>query len=98
MPLLLGKTLIAGECRHVFTQEEAPMVRKKEIPGVVSETLSLAEFAIRLGVSVTTCYELAARDELPVKALRIGRTYRFPRAQVDRLLGIESDAHGSTAA
>jgi excisionase family DNA binding protein len=74
------------------------MVKARIVPRVERETITLAELAIRLGISATTAYELAARGELPVKGFKVGREYRFPRAQVDKLLGVESDASGSTAA
>lgn len=74
------------------------MVKARTIPGVDRETITLHELAIRLGISLSTAYELAARDELPVQGFKVGREYRFPKAAVDRLLGIETDATGSTAA
>ncbi len=50
------------------------------------ETLTIAEMAELLGISRTVCYELAARDELPVPVLRVGRQYRFSRRALDELL------------
>lgn len=52
---------------------------------------SLAEFAALLGVSYTTAHEAVRRDALPVKPIRQGRLYLFPRSQVHKLLGIESE-------
>lgn len=56
-----------------------------------SATYTLAEFAARLGISYTTAHEAAQRDALPVKAIRQGRLYLFPRAHVHRLLGLSDD-------
>jgi excisionase family DNA binding protein len=50
------------------------------------ETLTIAEMAELLGISRTVCYELAARDELPVPTLRVGRQYRFSRRAFDELM------------
>lgn len=74
------------------------MVKTRTIPGVERETITLQEFAIRLGISMTLAYELAALGKLPVQGFKVGREYRFPRVAVDRLLGIDSDASGFTAA
>jgi excisionase family DNA binding protein len=74
-------------------------MKARSIPGVERETITLQEFAIRLGISMTLAYELAPLGKLPVQGFKIGREYRFPKAVVDRLLGIEdSDASRSTAA
>jgi len=35
-------------------------------------TMSIPEFAVAVGVSKATAYDLAKRDKLPVKVLRIG--------------------------
>ena len=51
-------------------------------------TYTLSEFAGLLGRSYTATHEAAQRGELPVKPLRVGRMYLFPKAVVDRLLGI----------
>lgn len=48
--------------------------------------MTIAELAERLGISRTVCYELAARNALPIPALRIGRQYRFSRLALDALL------------
>ena len=53
-------------------------------------TYSLSEFAKLAGASYTTFHLLAQADGLPVKPIRFGRTYRFPKSAVDRLLGIET--------
>ncbi len=61
-------------------------------------TLTLAEFARRLGISYSTANEMCQRGESPVIPIRVGRQYRFATAAVDRLLGIESDAPDQTTA
>ena len=55
-----------------------------------SATYSLRDFAKLLGISYTACHEAAQRDALPVKAIRLGRLYRFPKSAVHALLGIET--------
>jgi excisionase family DNA binding protein len=51
-------------------------------------TISLAEFAVLLGLSYTTAHQAAQAGTLPVKPIRVGRQYRFPKAKVLELLGI----------
>lgn len=60
-----------------------------------SATYSLGEFASLLGIGYTTAHEAAQRDGLPVKAIRQGRLYLFPKAAVDRLLGLDGGAGGN---
>ena len=48
--------------------------------------MSLEELATRLGISLTTAYEKASRDALPIpKVPGLGR-YRFSRRLFDRLM------------
>lgn len=54
-----------------------------------SAMYSLAELAALLDISYTKAHELAQRDALPVPALQIGRTWKFPKRAVDRLLGLD---------
>ena len=44
-----------------------------------------------LGIGRTKAYELARADELPVRVLRLGNTYRVATADLLRVLGIEED-------
>ena len=53
------------------------------------ETLTVEETARRLGIGRSAAYKLAARNELPVPTLRIGKRLLIPRAALDRLLGGE---------
>lgn len=57
-----------------------------------SATYSLRDFAALLGISYSSAHEAAQHDALPVKAIRQGRLYLFPKARVDRLLGIDEVA------
>jgi excisionase family DNA binding protein len=52
---------------------------------LLTDFLSLVEFAELLGISKTTAYELAQRNELPVPVLRIGRQYRVSRKAYEAL-------------
>jgi excisionase family DNA binding protein len=56
---------------------------------VVTDFLSLVEFAHLLGIGKTTAYELAQRNELPVPVLRVGRQYRVSRKAYDALLSAQ---------
>lgn len=55
-------------------------------------TYSLAEVARLLNIGYTGAHQMAQAGTLPVKAIKVGRQYRFPKAVVDRLLGIEPEA------
>ena len=66
-------------------------------PRLDSATYSLAELAGLFGVSYTSLQEQARAGKLPVEPIRVGRQYRFPRAVVDRLLGIDADASRDVA-
>ena len=49
-------------------------------------TLTVEEAAHRLGISRTLAYELARRDELPVRVIRLGRRLVVPEPALTRLL------------
>jgi len=55
----------------------------------MSDTVSVAEAADRLGVHESTLRNLIARGESPVPALHIGRRIRIPIRPLDRLLNGE---------
>ena len=56
------------------------------------ETLTLEELAAALDLSLTTVYELARKDALPIPALKLGRQWRFSRRALYRYLDGESVA------
>lgn len=60
-------------------------------PEIACVTYSLGEFARLLGISYTGAHEQAQRGTLPVKPLRLGRLYRFPKRDVHALLGLPID-------
>ncbi len=49
-------------------------------------TMNIPEYAALHGISRGLAYELAKRDELPVRVLRFGRRLCVSRAEVMRLL------------
>ena len=59
-------------------------------PSLAPEVYSLAQFCGLLKVSYTTGHALAQAGALPVTPIRIGRQYLFPKAEVHKLLGIET--------
>lgn len=62
------------------------MVRPKALDTVDSDTMSLDELAARLGISLTTAYEKAQRDALPIPRIPgLGR-YRYSRRLYDKLM------------
>jgi hypothetical protein len=60
-------------------------------PRLEPATYTLIEFAGLLGRSYTATQEAAQRGELPVRGFKVGRAWRFPKVEVDRLLGIAED-------
>jgi excisionase family DNA binding protein len=58
-------------------------------PRLDAATYSLAEFAALMGIGYTKAHEMAQAGTLPVTPLRIGRQYKFPKAHVDRMLGLD---------
>jgi predicted site-specific integrase-resolvase len=55
------------------------------------EAYSLRQFSTLTGISVTALRRGIQKEDLPVKAVRIGGQWMFPRRPVDRLLGIDED-------
>lgn len=55
-------------------------------------TYSLAEYAALHDISYTKAHEMAQAGTLPVTPLKIGRTYRFPKRIVDRMLSLTHEA------
>lgn len=60
-------------------------------PRLAPATYSLRDFAALLGRSYTSTHEQARAGTLPVRGFQIGREWRFPKSEVDALLGIEGD-------
>lgn len=58
-------------------------------------TVSISTTAKALGIHRTTAYELAARGELGVPVLRLGRTLRVPTAELRRVLGISAETQAA---
>jgi len=55
-------------------------------------TVSLAEAAKVLGISINTAYAAVKRGDLGVRTLRFGRKWRVPTADLRRAVGIEDGA------
>lgn len=51
-------------------------------------TVDVGTAARALGLSRSTGYELARRDEFPCRLLHVGSCYRVPTAELLRVLGI----------
>ncbi|MGH4009781.1 MAG: helix-turn-helix domain-containing protein [Pseudonocardiaceae bacterium] len=52
-------------------------------------TVSLAQAAQVLGISLNTAYGAVKRGDLGVRALRYGRRWRIPTADLRRVVGLE---------
>jgi len=55
-------------------------------------TVSLAEAAKVLGISINTAYAAVKRGDLGVRTLRFGRKWRVPTADLRRAVGIKDGA------
>jgi excisionase family DNA binding protein len=60
-------------------------------PRLAPATYTLAELAGLLAISYTQAHERAKQGTLPVQGFQIGRGWRFPKAEVDRLLRLGDD-------
>lgn len=58
-------------------------------PSLPSATYGLADLAGLVGCSYTTLNEQVRAGTCPFPVLRIGRQFRFPKAVVDRMLGLD---------
>lgn len=65
---------------------------------VERETLTLTELAERLGLSMTSAYVLANKDQLPIPAMRVGRRFLFSRRALDEVLQRQHDVTSDHAA
>lgn len=52
-------------------------------------TVSIPDAAKVLGISRGTAYELARRDELGVRVLRLGKCIRVPTVDLRRAVGLD---------
>lgn len=48
-----------------------------------ADTLTVPEFAGRVGIAKSSAYEWIRSDDFPLPVVRIGRTLRIPAVQVD---------------
>ncbi|MBV8539078.1 MAG: helix-turn-helix domain-containing protein [Pseudonocardiales bacterium] len=55
-------------------------------------TVSLADAAKILGISYNTANAAVRRGELGVRALRYGRNWRIPTADLRRLVGLDEES------
>ena len=51
-------------------------------------TLTIEEVSVLLGIGRNLAFELAARDELPVPVIRLGRRILVPRKPLLETLGV----------
>jgi excisionase family DNA binding protein len=61
------------------------------------ETLTLAQLAETLDISMTTAYEMARAGTLPIPTLRLGRQFRFSRRALERWLDSDAGQHDDAA-
>lgn len=47
------------------------------------------------GISRDGTYDLIRRGEFPVRMVKVGRSYRVPRAELFRVLGVDPEAQPS---
>ena len=71
------------EAKMVAGIYECPLCRE---PHSGRATMDIPEFGALFKLSRAKAYELAARDELPVRVIRLGRRRVLSRAEVHRLI------------
>ena len=64
--------------------DECPLCRESQLES--RATMDLPDLARIMGISRGKIYDLASRDELPVKVIKLGRRLVLSRAEVHRLL------------
>ena len=57
-------------------------------------TVDIGTASRALGLSRSTGYEFARRNEFPCRVLRVGSSYRVPTAELFRVLGISPEQRG----
>lgn len=57
-----------------------------------SDFMTLKELQERMGISPTTAYELARKDQLPVPTIRVGRQFRFSRRAYEQLCAAQHES------
>jgi hypothetical protein len=67
--------------------ERLDAMRTEEIDAL-GVSCDLRTAARALGISKSSAYELAKRDEFPVRVIRIGSRYVVPTADLRALLGL----------
>lgn len=58
-----------------------------------TDWMTLREIQELLGISATTVYVLARRNELPVPVIKVGRQYRFSRHAYKNLMSLQHGAN-----
>lgn len=58
-------------------------------PTLPAAVYSMNEVAGLFGIGYTTLWTQLQAGTFPVKPIKIGRVWRFPKTEVDRLLGLE---------
>lgn len=61
-------------------------ITKAEYPRSHRQVYTMQEVADMLGVAYSSIWDQVQAQTFPVKPLRIGRVYRFPKERIDRLL------------
>lgn len=76
----------------VSQTQESPKSRTLDNP----DWMDVPELAMRMGIGLTSAYDAAQRDALPVPVVRVGRMYRFSRAAYDALHAKQHDSKEGT--
>jgi len=59
--------------------------------GLRKEMYSANEFSMLTGLSMTAVRRGIRENDLPVKPVKVGGSWKFPRRPVDRLVGLVED-------
>lgn len=62
-----------------------------------SATYTMQQVCGLFHISYSKLWEMVRADTFPVAPIQLGRSYRFPRAKVDALLGLDAHREGDVA-
>jgi predicted DNA-binding transcriptional regulator AlpA len=61
-------------------------------PKLAPQAYTMAEVAGLCGLGYTSIWNQVQEGKFPVEPIKFGRSYRFPKRSIDRLLGLVDDS------
>lgn len=73
----------------------SPSARAKRAEHITPAVYSMAETARLLAVNYATLNTAVRNGSFPIRPFRVGRSFRFLKSDVDRLLGLDTTERAS---